>query len=49
MQDRKETTAPNAEGGKTMACETADHDKLMAIYRRGDEKYRDALRELAQR
>lgn len=49
MQDQLETRSPNAEGRKAMSFKTADYNQLMAIYRRGDYKYRDALRELAQR
>jgi len=49
MQDQLETRSPNAEGRKAMSFKTADYNQLMAIYRRGDNKYRDALRELAQR
>ena len=49
MQNQRETKFSNAEGRKAMSFKTADYNQLMAIYRRGDYKYRDALRELAQR
>jgi hypothetical protein len=49
MQDQRETKSPDAEGRKAMSFKIADYNQLMAIYRRGDNKYRDALRELAQR
>jgi hypothetical protein len=49
MQDQRETKSPNAEGKKAMSFKTADYNQLMGIYRRGDNKYRDALHELTQR
>ena len=49
MQNQRETKFPNSEGRKAMSFKNADYNQLMAIYRRGDYKYRDALRELAQR
>lgn len=48
MQNQRKTKSPNAEGRKAMSFKTADYNQLMAIYRKGDNKYRDALRELAQ-